>query len=256
MKVYRKVYFGNDNSVDTTMLVGEPTDKDEFEKMFKLRYEIYSAHGYIDGRLYPDGLEKDEYDLDGKSKYFIAMVGRDVVGSLRIIQDYYLPTEKDCFEFDEPDVIKKIPRDHRAELGRLIAKKYKVGNHFLPRHLTLLSLVGVASEFGSKNGIDGGYAFIKSSLEEKLEKLMIPFHKIEPYKEIYTEGVLKPYFNQKDNLVMPIYFLSNEVNQYFDRMSKFGFLLVRVGEDEYRFKKIRFLTFLLWRILGRNEVRK
>jgi len=158
-----------------------------------------------------------------------------------------LPTEKECFRFVEPEAIKKIHRGCRAEVGRLIAKKYRVGNNFLPRHMTLLALFAAVEKFSSENNIAGGYAFIKNSLKKKLEKLMFPFHEIKPNEEIYGQGVLKPYFDQKKNPVIPIYFLASEIRQYFIGMTRFKLLLVRINENEYRFKKTSILKILLWK---------
>jgi len=248
MKVYKKIYFKTKKGNEKVIYLGEPIQEGEMEEMFKLRYEVYVEHNYISKKLFPDRQEKDSYDLEKKCIYFIAVIDDEVIGSIRVIRDDALPTEKECFKFRAPKEIKEILRDRRAELSRLIAKKHRTGGNFLPRHLVLLGLLSVALEFALKNNIEGGYAFIKNSLYKKLKKIRIPFHTIKSYQQIYDQAVLRKYFHQEKNPVRPIYFLRSEIEQYLNWLFNNKLFFEKLSETEYRLKRINrplFFIFLL-----------
>lgn len=193
---------------------GQVDSESEKNKMFRFRYKNYLKHNYINEN---DSLmEADEYD-DGRSVYFIATVDGKIIGSIRVIMSEYLPTERECFLFKEPTDMSKISRDKRAELGRLIVEPY-AKDIFMPRHLVMLGLLSCCTYFAKSHGIEGGYSFIKNSLRIKLTKIKFPFHVIEDYVQVYKKGVLEKYFADSSNGVCPIYFLTNEVSQYIDKV--------------------------------------
>ncbi|MEW5907685.1 MAG: acyl-homoserine-lactone synthase [Patescibacteria group bacterium] len=206
---------------DKIINFGIPDNPDEIEKMYRLRFNIYSYKKYIDPKLFPDGIEKDEYDFKNKCTYFIAKLDDKVLGTVRLIKDEYLPTEKECFKFDEPEEMKKIPRNQRVELGRLVIippdKDRKI---YLPRNLIMLFLINTLVTWGIENNIPAGYAFIKEKLKIKLNKLKAPIHLIKNYTQIYPkDGIIYGYFNQEDDKAIPIYFLTQEFKNFIDGKS-------------------------------------
>lgn len=232
------------NGDSKTIYFGIPDTEEEEEKMFRLRYNAYSLRGYINPSKYKDGIETDEYDKDNKSIYFIAKVDDKVTGTVRIIKDNYLPTEKECFEFNEPEEIKKIERNNRGELGRLIVIPYEEGKYF-PRNIILLFLVKSLIDYGLQHDIRGGYAFIKESLKKKLEKLKFPIHYIFPYKQIYPAGgILYGYFTQKDNRVIPIYFLTNEFSKFIEKLVDKKLMFSREIDNTYILRENFYNKFL------------
>lgn len=111
------------NNKDKIIFFGIPDNQQEMDEMHKLRYKVYSERNYIDKNCFKDEKEKDEYD-ENKSYHFIAKIDDRIIGTARLITDHYLPTEKDCFKFNEPKKLKKVPRENRAEISRLIVDKY------------------------------------------------------------------------------------------------------------------------------------
>ncbi|MFH1900606.1 MAG: hypothetical protein ABIJ83_05050 [Patescibacteria group bacterium] len=206
------------NNKDKIINFGIPDNPDEIEKMHRLRFNSYSYKKYIDPKLFPDGIEKDEYDKDGKCTYFIAKLDDKILGTVRLIKDKYLPTEKECFKFEEPEEMKNISREQRAELGRLIIIPPDK-NVYLPRNLIMLFLINTLVTWGIENNILGGYAFIKEKLRIKLEKLKMPIHLIKDYVQIYPKnGILYGYFSQEDDKVIPIFYFTEEFKNYIDKI--------------------------------------
>jgi N-acyl-L-homoserine lactone synthetase len=253
MKTYKEIYFNlPGGKKDYKLIFGQPNSKKELDQMFELRYQVYLKHDYIHKEMFPKKREKDIYDEQGKCTYFIAKLGNGmVVGSLRLIRDYFLPTEKECFKFKEPEEITKIPRNQRVEISRLVARPCKInGDHHLPRHLVLLGLLRVALDFSLENDIKGGYSFIKQSLGKKLRKLGIPFHLIKNYQQIYNKKILWKYFNQKEDPVFPVYFLRDEINDYFEKLFNSRLIFEKIGEEKYKFKKIGDGKILILKIIS------
>ncbi|MFA6255294.1 MAG: acyl-homoserine-lactone synthase [Patescibacteria group bacterium] len=234
------------NKNEKTIYFGMPDHNEELVEMYKFRYRIYLERSYIIRNQ--EEKEVDDYD-DGRSVYFIAKIDDRIIGTVRLIRDEYLPTEKDCFQFQEPLEISKIPRNKRAELGRLIVERYDEKS-FLPRHLVLLGLTYTVMNYALENNIYGGYSFIKDSLRLKLEKLKFPFHFIKDFKQVYCKSVLSNYFKDNKDPVWPIYYLSEEVvpycnkifnNQLFFKRGNSGRLIFR---NQFIFKVFQKLNAL------------
>jgi N-acyl-L-homoserine lactone synthetase len=228
-----------------TIYFGEPEDEREKEEMFALRFKVYSSRNYIKDSSYPNKLEFDNYDLENKCVYFIAKFDNILVGSIRVIRDYYLPTEKECFEFEEPEEIKYICRNNRLELSRLIAIPPSENKYF-PRHLIMIFLLYCCLLYAKENNIKGGYAFIKSKLEKKLKKINIPFKRILKYKQIYpSNGPLFKYFNNPHDPVVPIYYLTDDIEEWFNGfLRKYFFILKENNINEFVLNKNKFNLFL------------
>jgi N-acyl-L-homoserine lactone synthetase len=225
-----------------TINFGIPITTEEMDKMFALRYTEYEKRRYIDPDKYNKNQEKDEYD--DKSVYFVAIWKNKMIATIRLIRNIVLPTEKD-FQFDEPSSISDISRDKRAELGRfIIIPLDRENKKFLPRGLVMVVMFEVLSEFCRKNGILGGYSFIKMNLYKKMKKLRMPIDVIQPYKQTYPkDGVLYNYFSQKENPVIPIVFRLDKFQKYFRKI--LSFKLVFENENDHIVMKNNLFTKFL-----------
>lgn len=203
---------------------GVPLNEEELKQMYGLRYKVYEKKGYIDTKKYTEKIETDEYDSSEHAHlYIVASHDGEYVGTLRSIKKTPLPTEED-FEFDPPEAIKKIPKDKLREIGRLISTSHPKTNH-LPRGLIMLFMLHTAANIFKQENIEGGYAFIKKSLMDKMVRRKMPFHVIKKYKERYPEnGVLYQYFHQPDDPVVPMYFLTDEFLSYTKKKTHNHFL--------------------------------
>jgi len=215
MKVLKEIHLktkGDDNII----YFGIADTTQELQEIFKQRYEVYSKMNYISKDLFPERIEKDEYDEAGKCDYFVAKFNNQIIGSARVIKDYYLPTEKDCFKFEEPLKMKEIPRDKRGEISRLIVTRED--NKSLPPYLIILGIFDCIVKIALEQDKIGGYSFIKESLRQKLKKIGIPFYAIRPYTQIYAKKHLFGYFHNSADLVVPVYYLRDEAKEYLDRV--------------------------------------
>jgi len=224
---------------------GEAETEEELNKIFKLRFDSYSSKGYIDSTCFPNGLETDDYDTKKDCRYFLAELDGKVIGTVRIIFDKILPTEK-YFTFAEPKEIKNIPRKNRAELGRLIViPPDREKGIFLPRNLVMLFMFDVVIDFGINNGILGGYSFIKDNLHKKLQKIRTPIHPIFPHKQHYPDdGVIRGYFNQPENPVLPCYFITSEFKEFIDKIIRNSWIFRKKSETEFVLKTNLYTKFL------------
>lgn len=210
--------------------------EEEISEMFKLRYEVYvDEKKYIPNGIYQQNLDIDEYDKEKACQYFIAKMKGKIVGTLRVIRTEVLPTEKEYFKFETPRNIKNIPRNQRAEIGRIISRPTKLLNIPVPRSLVMLGLFYAAAEYGVENNILGGYGSLKSSALKKFSMLNIPIHKIRNSKLVYqpnSSDPLKNFFSKEDPVVL-VYFITEEV------LSKLRGIF---GKDKY-FEKVDSNTF-------------
>ncbi len=206
---------------------GIPNTEDEIMDLYKFRYNLYLKKNYIN--LSETGYDRDEYD-DGRSIYFVAKWNNNIVSCVRLIRDDILPTEK-AFKFDEPLFMKDIPRDYRFELGRLISIPLDEKNKkFLPRHISMIIFFNIILDFCNSNKLTAGYAFVKKTLLKKLLKIKTPIFEIKNYNQVYKDGVLYKYFNQKDDEVVPIAFLAKDFNNYLCNIFK-NKLLFKIEND-------------------------
>lgn len=213
MDILREIHLKTGESKNI-IYFGRPNNNQELQEIFRLRYEIYSKKGYISKDLFPENIEKDEYDETKKCDYFIGKFKNRIIGSARVIEDYFLPTEKDCFKFEEPLEMKKIPRDKRGEISRLIVKP----NESLPPFLLLLGIFDSIVKIALQKDKKGGYSFIKESLRKKLAKIGTPFHIIRSFTQIYSKKHLWGYFHNPADPVVPIYYLRDEAKEFLDKI--------------------------------------
>lgn len=218
------------------------TDR-EIEAVYGLRHEIYSKKGYINEKSFPDDLELDDYDREGKCVYFKAEVDGRIIGTVRLVEDDFLPTER-YFIFPEPEEMKKVPREKRSEVGRLVIKAYS-GSVRFPRNLVLLFLMDCLAEYCVKEGFTAGYSFVKTSLLEKLRKLRVPFHEVKNHIQVYPhDGALRGFFYQPDDRVVPLYFLLEEMESYLKGVINDDKMFSVLPSGEFVLKASYYNTFL------------
>lgn len=223
---------------DKTIFFGIPDERDELDGMFLLRKEVYRKNGYINAES-----DKDEYDKNGKCVYFIAKIDDNIIGTVRLIIDSPLPTQKDCFDFQEPKEIKEIPRDKRGELSRLISVPYK--KIYLPRHLVLIFLISCVVKYSEENNILGGYSFITTKLYDKINRIKFPFHVIEEFEQKYpVDGLMYPYFSKKDNPILPIYYKLDEIEVFLENLFNDKKVFLRINYNKFELKNNLYNKFL------------
>lgn len=226
---------GKDNSV----FFGIPDKADELEKMFLLRREVYIKKCYINTES-----DKDEYDKNEKCVYFIAKIDDDVIGTVRLILDSPLPTQKDCFDFQEPKEMEEIPKNKRGELSRLISVPYKE-KIYLPRHLVLIFLISCVFKYSEENDIMGGYSFITTKLYDKMKRIMIPFHVIGKFQQKYSiNGPMYSYFSKKDNPILPIYYRSGEIKKYLENLFGNKRMFEKISDNKFKLRNNLYNRFL------------
>jgi len=243
MYIHKKVSMNIDDN-DLLLKVGNPSSPEEKRAMHSLRYDVYADNGYINPNKYEDNLEKDHYDTLDSTEYYISMVNDKLVGACRTICDYPLPTRK-AFDFEEPNEIKQLSKDEIFEIGRLIITPYnqKEGVH-PPKGIILLFLFEaiLQNELEEKMG---GYAFIKSSLQKKLESRNIPFHKIEDFNlNVKEDNNLYRYFIQKKDPVIPVFFKVNEVGKYIQLFTENPLVFRQIKDKKL---KLRSLSYQIMR---------
>jgi len=234
MKIYKIIQALTTNNEIKEVKCGQPQTEKELKEMFKFRNDVYEKHNYITKGFYADGLDIDDYDKSGKCVYFTAKVDNKILGTARLIIEDYLPTEKDCFDFEEPEALKNIPRNRRAEVSRLIVEKLEEGNYF-PRHLVMLGILDCITEYCGKNSIDGGYSFIKDKLRKKFESIRMPIHIIKDFKCKYFLPTLHDYFNDPVDPVWPIYYINDEIKEYLKIL--FEVYFKNIGKNKFKFHR-------------------
>ncbi len=217
---------------------GIASTKKEREEVFKLRYKIYvEKKKYIPAELISGNLEEDVYDKKGYSTHFMAKIGKELVGTLRLISSDPLPIFKGYFSFKEPTELKSLAAKQKIEVGRLISLGTYQGE-FLPRHLVMLGLFDCLEKYCSRNGIKGGYGAMKKYIVDKLSKLSFPLHEIKNYKDIYNPKApdpLKNFFNDPEDPVIPVYFTGVEARRYLDKILKQSLGFKVLAENKYQF---------------------
>ena len=224
---------------DKTIFFGIPDGEDELKKMFLLRREVYKRNEYINTES-----DEDEYDKNGKCVYFIAKIEDEIIGTVRLILDNPLPTQKNCFDFQEPPEMEKIMEDKRGEISRLISIPYKE-KVYLPRHLTLLFLINCVLKYSEENNILGGYSFITTKLYDKISRIRIPFHIIKKFQQKYPpDGLMYLYFSNKNNPILPIYYKIDEVKMYMENLFKNKRMFEKISDNKFRLKDNLYNRFL------------
>lgn len=193
--------------------IGIPTRPIEKSKMFELRKNEYLKHNYTNAN-FKGGSDIDEFDETPDCAYFIASYnGSDkLIGTARLIRQLCLPTQK-AFKFKEPEAIKKIKFTERAEVSRVVVATQHIKDLKIPQHLVMFGLFGAMVTYQENSDLQGGYAFIKSSLCRIFKKLVFPIHEIQNFQISEYPPILKGYFENRVDPPVPIYYLCKEVKE-------------------------------------------
>lgn len=98
MILSKTIIFGDGQKVE----FGIPNTDAEIKKMFELRFKVYVKEKKYVADSDDPMADADKHDKNGKSIYFIASIGDEVVGTARIIREDITPTETDYFDFEKP----------------------------------------------------------------------------------------------------------------------------------------------------------
>jgi len=196
---------------------GTPTTPEEFEEMFKLRYEVYiKEKGYGNQSYFPEEKEHDKYDIEKKCYYAIAKFDEKVIGTARLVKNDSLPLEEEYFSFNEPESVKKISRKYWAELSRLISRPPFI----FPPYLIMIGLFYTLLRYGFKYDLKIGFAVITKDLKEKIQKLGIPFYEINEYSAKSSDITRKFQGYFKKRKLSLIYFFRDEISKYLNEVIK------------------------------------
>lgn len=237
MKISKKIEVKLTNKEKKVIVFGQPETDEEFKQMFKLRNDVYVKKGYIDADYYSDGLDYDEYDKSGKCVYFIAKIDDKLIGAVRLIQDDILPIKKYCFDFQTPQKIERIYNKKLAEVSRLIIIPYDK-NIYLPRHIIFWGLLDCVIKYFIDQKIEGGYAFIKAKVNKKFNKINLPLYPIKKYNQKYNQKLLRKYFNDSNDPVIPSYYLTDNMHEYCEFI--FSNFFTELSHNQYALKTNRF----------------
>ncbi|MDP2705464.1 MAG: GNAT family N-acyltransferase [bacterium] len=248
MKIYKKLKLAIKEG-EKEVIFGETETVDELKQVYEFRFKEYSRKGYIIPSQFPDNQESDEYDKSRKCKYFVAIVDNKIIGTVRLIITDPLPTES-VYHFIEPVEMLKIPRDRRGELGRLIIvpldREKKI---YLPRGLVLLMMLDMLADYGTRNNIQGGYAFIKKSLEQKMKLLRFPFNPIKKFEYIdLATNTIRNYFHQPNDPALPIFYLTVDFKKYISKIIYNPWLFKKEKDNTLILRKNLYSFFL--KVLG------
>ncbi len=206
---------------------GIPTNKIEREKIFKLRYTVYILEkGYRESKATVKKQEYDKYDRKVRTQYFMALLGKKLVGTIRLVVGRPLPVMEDYFEFQEPKETKKFSSNQIAEISRAISRPRGAA---LPRHIVSLGLFFCLLQWSSKHNIKVEYEVVKKDLAIKLKKINLPLHKIKNFslKNTPLTREYSGYFKKNTNNLFIFYFFTRKVQNQLEKiLSKMQYLKI------------------------------
>ena len=244
MKVLRRIKTTSKGE-EYSLSFGIPDTDEELKEMFRLRYKVYvSETGYGQKEFFPEEKEYDEYDLKKKCQYFLATLGKKVVGTSRLVITTPLPVKKDYLEFQEPQAMKKIPCNQVVEVSRLISRPHKF---VFPRFLIMLGLFDSMLQFSRNNNFRAGYAVIDQPLMNKLKKIKFPFYSIEDFriKKSSLTQKFPGYFSSRNKLYL-IYFFGDEAERYIQRILDNKHFFEKIDEKTLIFKNKFYYKLINW----------
>lgn len=244
MDVYKTLDVKNDK-LDVEIRFGVLTTQDEIDQSFALRYKIYAKYNYIQPEMYPEEREIDKYDSNDQSVYFGAMIENRLLGYIRLIRvpQKDLPIT-DNFSFSVPEELVNVPDTAVGEIGRLVIDKYS-DSAYLPRNLVLLFLTSCIVEFSEKNSITHAYAFLKKRLLEKLDRLRLPYKKIEPFTLTYPEdGPMAPYFYNEQDPACPAYIRLGDMERFLEKTVRNKLLFSQKEKNKFTLEDNLYTKFL------------
>ena len=183
-------------------------DRSMMENVYRLRYQVFCLEeGILDPYKYPEGLERDEFDLD--SVHFIATDDHGtVIGTVRLVMysEYGFPIQKHCEFYPGTAAVD----DARvAEISRLA-----VGQLWRNPRVTL-GLWRLIYQESKKLHIQYWYAAMERCLARLLRKFAMDFEEIGP-TTMYN-GVRIPFFTSIEDVESSMAYNKPELFSYFSR---------------------------------------
>lgn len=169
--------------------------EEEKHRSYQLRYQTYCHDfGYIDPSVYPEQIEKDEFDGQATHCLVTHKATGQLVGSVRCLRPNWqcdvqphLPFEhicKDSVLAEHQDSI-KVPRQSMLEISRitvnqafrnLTCEKVSDLEKQLAQHTSgILAICAYA--VATKHDIKDGFAIMESFLARRLTQMGIPCHR-------------------------------------------------------------------------------
>ena len=163
--------------------------EDELNEAYKLRFKVYcQERDFEPETAFPEQIEIDEYDA--YSIHFIAKIGLETVGTLRLILDNPngFPIEK-CCRLNGYD--KHLKKDKTAEFSRFAISKEIVKSTGSDRREIVLGLFRQAYQESKNLGINYFYAVMARGLQKLLNKCGVIFIQVGPLIDYH--GLRAPY---------------------------------------------------------------
>lgn len=190
------------------------------ESVYRIRYQVYCLEtGFEDPAQFPDGMEKDEYDIQSEHYLIRHRETNAFAATTRLIlphpQDLGRPFPTECHcHIERLDLLDNIPRNQIAEVSRLCVsgefKRRKGEPHTtagIGRNSSLrtsgrdnnrrvlpnftLALFSCAVRMSSRHGITHWYALMEYQVARLFRTLGIHFIPIGPMVEYH--GQRRPY---------------------------------------------------------------
>ena len=166
--------------------------EDELNEVYKLRFKVYcQERGFEPETAYPEQCEIDEYDA--YSIHFIAKIGLETVGTLRLILDNPngFPMER-CCKLNVYD--KHLKKNKTAEFSRFAISKEIVKSTGSDRREIVLGLFKQAYQESKNLRINYFYAVMGRGLQKLLTKCGIIFIQVGPLIDYH--GLRAPYISE------------------------------------------------------------
>ncbi len=178
-------------------------NKEDLEKVYRFRKDVYAQEGYIDEKEVPD-IWKDKYD--DYSVNIAALKNGEPVGALRLVDSQKsgkLPIEE-IFKLKD-----SLPKNCMEVSKLVIDKNFRGG-----KRLIIYGLIKKSFYWSSKNRKEYWAAFLSekfcNSLKPILEKIKIDLKEIETLppgeEEQKARTLMKNYF-EKQNIKPSLFFL-------------------------------------------------
>lgn len=206
-----------------------PADTEALKEIvYKIRYSVYCDElGWEDPNLFPDGQEKDQFDLTSQHCLLLHRASNTYAGCVRLVladedaEKSAIPLQEHCAEALDPTTldIEQLPRQTFGEISRLaIINRYRrrpseaktpdaMGEHLFSLdqderrrfpHIALGLYLGAAS-IGLGSGLNGVFAMMEPRLARHLRLVGIQFQQVG--KVIDYHGPRAPFYITRSGLL-------------------------------------------------------
>jgi N-acyl-L-homoserine lactone synthetase len=213
---------------------GVPETQQEVQHMHQLRYQVLvEKKQYISEAVCLEGREMDHYDHNDGCHYFIAQCDEQLVGAIRLIQQYPLPL-RSYWRFEEPIDMRGLRHYQTVEISRLVS--HRPSAIIIPPSLVPLGLIRCATHFCLAHGIRAAYAALQVKLVRQIERWGLPVQRIDSYEPIYDESDDNPYKHYFSNPACPTYFRPQEVNHFYEDLLQQALVFKQLTAEHYLYQ--------------------